>query len=142
MKDLITHMTAEAVIGPAALSADMTSASFDLLGFNAAMLLIAVGVGGITFDATNKIDFVLTHSDDGTTFTDVIDKDVLGVSGVSDGIIHSLLAAHATPTVTRVGYRGSKRYLRVRADFSGTHGTGTPMTVLLNKAHAEQKPVS
>jgi hypothetical protein len=40
------------------------------------------------------------------------------------GIVKSLIAAHAAADTTEVGYIGGKRYLKVLADFSGTHGTG------------------
>ena len=61
--------------------------------------------------------------------------DLLGVSSVTDGIVKSLVAAHATADVTRFGYRGGKRYLKLLADFSGTHGTGTPIAAVVAKGN-------
>lgn len=92
------------------------------------MLALHIGVGGITFTGTNKIEFVLTHSDD----------DVQGVTGVTNGIVKALKTAHAAAAVTKIGYIGYRRYLKVLADFSGTHGTGTPIAVaaILGRPHS------
>ena len=35
----------------------------------------------------------------------------------------ALVAAHAAAEQFLVGYRGKKRYVKLTADFSGTHGT-------------------
>ena len=37
----------------------------------------------------------------------------------------ALVAAHAAAEQFLVGYRGKKRYVKLTADFSGTHGTAT-----------------
>lgn len=143
-RDLEPHLKPVVAIAAAALAADNTPAALDLIGYHAALLLISVGVGGITFDATNKVEFKLTHSDDDSTYVAVADADVvMGQNADSSvgtgGIVKSLIAAHATADVTVIGYRGSKRYLKVLADFSGTHGTATPMSATLLKGHAENE---
>jgi hypothetical protein len=126
-KDLYTHINAVIAIGPATLAADNTPAAVDMRDYTARMLELAIGVGGITFDGTNKIEFKLTHSDDDSTYTDVAQSDVQGVTVATGGIVKSLVAAHASADLTRVGYVGGKRYCKLLADFSGTHGTGTPI---------------
>ena len=68
--------------------------------------------------------------------------DVVGATVGTGGIVKSLTAAHASPTVDRVGYLGNKRYLKVLADFSGTHGTGTPIAVVVAKGHPASAPVA
>lgn len=121
-----------AVLVPAAtLSADPTPASVDLLGYREATILLHVGVGGITFSGTNKIEFVLTHSDDDSTFSNVTSDDLildsLAPASITSGIVRALTAAHASPTIQKIGYIGGKRYIKMLPDFSGTHGTGTPI---------------
>jgi hypothetical protein len=44
-------------IGNATLSADNTPAAIDLRGFDAADIEFAIGIGGITFDGTNKVEY-------------------------------------------------------------------------------------
>ncbi len=119
------------LIPPASLNADNTPAAFDIGKHDSCTILVEVGVGGITFSGVNKVEFKLTHCDtEGGTYTDVVQADVVGVTVAAGGIIRSLVAAHAAATVTELGYIGGKRFLKCLADFSGTHGAATPMSVL------------
>lgn len=128
MKDMHSDMKVVVAIGAAALAADNTPAAVDLAGYEAAELVLAIGVGGITFDATNKVEFTLTDSEDDATYAEVVAADVLGEASVgSGGIIKSLIAAHAAAAVYRFGYVGGKRYVKLLANFSGTHVTATPL---------------
>lgn len=140
MRDLVTGIVPVTAFGPVVMSADNTPAAIDLAGYHSAAIILAVGIGGITFDSTNKIEFKLTHSDDNSTYTDVTDADMLGVTGITSGIIKSLVAAHAAAANYEYGYIGNKRYLKILADFSGTHGTGTPLAALVIKGHGVYKP--
>lgn len=127
MHDQYNKLGLKVLLPSATYSADNTPAAVDISGFGAVTLAISVGVGGITFTTSNKIEFKLTHSDDNSTYTDVEQDHVLGATVASGGIVKSLVAAHATADVTKVGYIGGKKYLKLLADFSGTHGTGTPL---------------
>ena len=138
MRDLHNNISVVAAITPEVLDADKESSALDLQGYEAAELAIHVGVGGITFSGTNKVEFVLTHSDDDSTYSEVEASDVEGVDSVTDGIIHSLTAEHAAGNIITLGYIGGKRYLKLKADFSGTHGTGTPMSAVLVKGRPHQ----
>lgn len=143
MRDLANLISAAVLIPAATYAADNTPAKVDLAGFNSAALLIHVGVGGITFDGTNKVEFKLTHSDDDSTYDAVTADDVQGVDSVgAGGIVKSLIAAHAAADVTKIGYKGSRRYLKLLADFSGTHGTGTPIAVEVVKGDSRYAPAA
>jgi len=142
MRDLYSNLKIVEAIPPAALGADNTPAAIDRLGFESAALAIHIGVGGITFSGTNKVEYVLTHSDDDTTYINVVDGDMIGVTGITNGIIKSLIAAHGSPTVSKYGYIGNKRYLKLLADFSGTHGTPTPMSAVVALGNAADLPVT
>lgn len=139
MRDLYSNIEVVEAIAPEALAADNTPAAIDLQQYGSADIVIHVGVGGITFDSTNKVEFKLTHSDDDSTYAAVDVDDVQGLDSVgTGGIIHSLTAAHAAATVTEVGYVGNKRYLKLLAEFSGTHGTATPMSAVVVKGRPAQ----
>lgn len=128
MKDMHSNIAVAVAIAAATLTDDNTPPTIDRQGYEAVELVLNIGVGGITFTGTNKIEFKLTHSDDDSTYTAVTLADVLGVASVgTGGIIKSLTAAHAAANAYRFGYKGGKRYLKLLADFSGTHGTGTPI---------------
>jgi hypothetical protein len=143
-RDSVSRSKCLVAIDPAAYSADQAGALVDLLGYRKAKLLLAIGVGGITFSGTNKIEFVLQHGNaaNGSDLVNVTDDDILNIdsvapASVSSGIIRSLVAAHAAATVQKIGYIGGKRYLKLTADFSGTHGAGTPISAIVELAHGE-----
>jgi hypothetical protein len=143
MRDQASRLSAVQVFGPVSLDADNTPAALDLNGYNSATLYISVGAGGITFSTTNKVEFKLTHSDDDSTYTAVEQADVIGPTVASGGIVRSLVAAKAAADTapTEVGYIGGKRYLKLLADFSGTHGAATPMSAVLVRGNSIYKPV-
>lgn len=142
MKDIHSDLALVKLLGAAVYSADANSGWIDLQGYAAAEISLSIGAGGITFSGTNKIAFVLEHADaaDQSDAAVVTDSDILGVSGTSSGIIKALTAAHDTAAVYRFGYRGDKRYIRLTADFAGTHGTGTPLAADLIKGHGYNQP--
>ncbi|TCK27985.1 hypothetical protein EV667_1981 [Ancylobacter aquaticus] len=143
MRDIVHNIAVVEAIPPAAYTADNTPAAVDIKGFDSAMLAIHVGIGGITFSGTNKIEFKLTHSDDDSTYSAVTIDEVQGIASVgAGGIVSSLIAAHAAPTMTRVGYVGNKRFLKLLADFSGTHGTATPLSATVIKGNPASRPVA
>jgi hypothetical protein len=146
MRDLANNISIVTALN-AALSADSTSSAIDLKGFDSACVAISVGVGGITFSSSNKIEFLLTHSSDDSTYTAVTAADVRLLTNAdasvgTGGIVRSLVAAHAAPTVAKVSYIGDKRYLKVMADFSGTHGAATPICVNVIKGHPASAPAA
>jgi len=142
MKDLHSGVRVATLLPAATYAADNTPVTVDTLGFQSAEVLLAIGVGGITFTGVNRVDFVLSHSDDDTTYTPVTTADMIGVTIASGGIIRSLIAAHAAGASYRYGYKGGRRYLRLLADFSGTHATGTPMAGTLLLGDPEVAPVA
>ncbi|MGO4389443.1 hypothetical protein AB4Y85_18090 [Microvirga sp. 2YAF29] len=133
-------------IAPGLYSDDAPGVTVDRLSYESVTFLINLGVGGISFTATNRIDFIMEHSDDGTTWEAVDASNVTGVEGVTGGIIHSQRSAHPKPDVYRFGYidgtNGEKRYVRVRADFNGTHGTGTPFSVTALTGKGRYRPIT
>lgn len=142
MEDIHSCVSLDTLIVNATYAADTTPVAVDLQGFDAAEVILALGAGGITFSGTNKIEFVLTHSDDNSSYSNVADADLLGISGTTNGIIKALTSALASGGVFRFGYKGNKRYLKLLADFSGTHGTGTPIGAYVIKGDPELAPVA
>ena len=140
MKDFHSSMIAVLALAPEILAADKTSEAIDLQGYNAAEIILVIGAGGIVFTNTKKIDFELTHSDDGASFDRVRDGDVLGVALDAPGILKTLKVAHADAAVYRFGYRGDRRYLKVRANFGGAHDTGTMIAAIVLKGRGYDNP--
>jgi len=141
-RDMTSNMSAAQLIAPAVIAADNTPASIDLAGYEGCAIYLHIGAGGITFSGTNKIEFVLTHSDDDSTYTNVDDADIIGAPSISNGIIKALTSAHATADISEFGYKGGKRYLKLLADFSGTHGTGTAIAAMALRGFPLSAPVA
>lgn len=142
MQDIHDGCSVAVAIASATLAADNTPPAVDLAGFQTAEIVLGIGVGGITFSGTNKIEFVLTHSHDDSTYVNCTDADVVGASAtITNGIIKALTSAHAAAAAYRFGYVGPRRYLKLLADFSGTHGTGTPISATVLRGNAAHKPV-
>ena len=142
LRDAYQIISVEAAIPAASYSADNTPAAIEVGGFEAVLISLAIGVGGITFDTTNKVEFKLTASDDDSTYAAVADGEVTNCTVGTGGIIKSLVAAHAAATVENFGYIGGKKYLKLLADFSGTHGTATPICALIVKGNPHLVPVA
>lgn len=142
MRDLISTLGLAVLLPAAVYSADNTPAAVDISGCDGVLIAIEVGVGGITFSGANKIEFKLTHSDDGVTFTDVDQDDVRGATVAAGGIVKSLVAAHAAAEVSKIGYHGGKKFLKLLADFSGTHGSGTPISAIVVKGFSRYSPAA
>lgn len=105
-----------------------------------------VGIGGITFTSTNRLDIVIQESDDDSTWTEVASADDLilpyGLTFTTGGIVKSYTAAKAAADTAYnlVGYRGKMRYARLKFEFGGTHSSGTPMAAIVLQGHPAQRP--
>ena len=53
----------------------------------------------------------------------------------SSGIFATFDANAEAPAVTSIGYVGGSRYIRVVADFTGSHSNGTPCSAMVIKGH-------
>lgn len=125
MKDQKSNLGAAASLAPAARTASANGSGVDLQGFNAAT--VAFQVGAIT-DGTHTPS--VEESDDNAAFTAVAAADLIGS-----------LANLASNTVQRVGYRGSKRYLRAVATVAGAT-TGGVYGALVVLGHPNEAPVA
>ncbi len=146
MRDGTDSLSAVNAIAPATYTDDPAAITIDRQGFRTLTFVLMFGVGGITFTNTNKIEFILEHSNDGVSWDPVVPSNVLGAAPDASGIVLAQKVAHAAVTVHRIGYVdgtvGERRYVRLRADFGGTHGTGTPLAAVALLGHPRQAPVA
>jgi len=137
MKDLANNISIIQSIAPVVGTSDTNGTGVDLQFFESATAVVDTGVEGDTLSSSVKIDFKLEDSDDDSTYTAVTSAlHVTDGSVDSNGIFLTLDANAETPQVTSIGYVGGKRYLRVVADFTGTHSNGTPMAASIIKGSA------
>lgn len=142
MRDLKNNIGVEQSLAPAVRTADANGTGIDLQGFESATLIIDMGAEGITLSGSNKIEIELQDSDDNSTFAAVTDSNsVIGATPDSNGKVATFDDNAECPSVAAVGYTGGKRYIRAVANFSGTHGTGTPIAVSVIKGHNRHNPV-
>ena len=136
-------------LAPAVRSAD-ASAEFDLQGFNGATFIVDIGIEGITLSTTDKIEIVVKHSDtsgSGQVAVSAADlvlpatKPAKLLAPDTNGIVAAITANADIPDAFMFGYRGSKRFVTVTLDFSGTHATGTPSAVTAILENPEFAPV-
>lgn len=99
MKDLYSNVGLEVAVVPATLTATNTSAAIDLQGYDSAMVIINTGAIGGAGNFTPKLTECATS---GGTYTDVAAADLNG----------TFISALAASSVYKVGYRGSKRFIK------------------------------
>lgn len=106
-------------VAPQSIGGAVNGTGVDLAGAEAALILLDSGAA--TTPATVKVQ----ESADNSTFTDVADSDLIGVTGNSSGV------AQTASTLAKVSYIGSQRYIRVVT----TAGTAALFSAEVVRAH-------
>lgn len=138
MKDLHNNIEIESILHPIGITATATYTDIDLAGANSAELVIDIGLDG-ALAAGALWTFELHDSPDGTTYTDVEDKDMLGVTGIVAGLILTVDDTAEDNTIYHYGYVGGQRYLELVVTEAGTALTG-PMCIMVIKSHLQDAP--
>jgi len=149
--DVLSNVKVVASHGAEALSADQNGDTVDGQGFESVLHIVEIGAGGITFTTSNKVALELEESDDDSAWTDVTSANDVNVNtnssvGVvtapdSSGMFAEITSAAMDDMSYAIGYRGAKRYSRVVLNFSGTHGTATPISASAILSRAAHRPV-
>ena len=138
MKDLHNNIDVVSVLNAVVVSATQTITDIDLAGFNSAELVFDIGLdAGDGLSGSNYLTFALQHSDDGTTYANVTEADVLGVTP-SSGVILTIDATDEDETLYHFGYIGGKRYLQIVITETGT--CSCPISISLVKGHPLDRP--
>ena len=106
MRDMKNNVDIAKSINPATYKTDQTGASVDLSGYESAMVVV---ISGALTDGAHTPK--LQESSDDSTYTDVDSTDMEGS-----------FANVSANSVQRVGYKGSKRFVRAYVTSSGTTG--------------------
>jgi len=127
MRDIANNLGIVQAVAPAVLSATNTGDGVDLLGFNSAAVVINTGAIAGAGDFTPK----LQESDAaGSGYTDVAAGDLVG----------TFPASLAADSVVKVGYIGTKRY--VRTVLTKNSGTSIAAGAVVVKGRAASRPVA
>lgn len=125
-------------------SNEVTSTSSDTQGFRSfEMFWVVTGTAG-TFTNTNKLTLKLEHSDDNSTFTAVPLDDILSDSAsAAAGVAHEITDGSANATrIVSAGYRGTKRYVRAKADRAAAGTPAVGVAMLGVGGHPDRRPVT
>ena len=129
--DLENTSTISQVIDPVVVSADALSTAINQAGFTDVTALVAVGESGDTLSGTVYIELEMQESDDDSTYTACADADITNsTAGTNTGTFALIDAAAEDDAVYTSKYLGSKQYVKVNINVTGTHTNGTPIGVL------------
>lgn len=129
MRDLYNMIALAISLAFAARTASANGSGVDLQGHEGAVVEITTGT--IT-DGTHT--FEVQESDDNATFTAVADADLLGSEPA--------IVAADDNVVKKIGYRGTKRYLRVAVVVTGAPATGGVYGATIIKGFPRHAPTS
>lgn len=124
--DLVNTIGVSTSLAPAVRTTSANGTGVSLAGFNSAT--IAFIVGAIT-DGTHTPK--IQESSDYSTYTDVAAGDLIGS-----------VSALAANTNQKVGYIGSKAYVRAISTITGSPSTGGVYSAVVIRGDAIKQPVS
>jgi len=123
------------------LTADSNGAGIDLQNRNSALISANIGISGDTLSGTVYVSVELEESADDITYTDVADADMANSTGGGSGQFALIDDPAEDDVVAITGYRGSKRYIRVVFNLTGTHTNGIPVSATVI-AEANNQPAN
>lgn len=127
-RDTRLELTPKVTVAPQSIGGAVLGTGVDTSVGESA--LVVLNNGAATAAATIKIQ----ESDDNSTFTDVADTDLIGLTLNSSGV------AQTASTIVKVSYIGVKRYIRV-ATTAGTAALFSAEVILGHLRHAGGVPV-
>jgi hypothetical protein len=147
MQDLSNNIGLGNSIINAVKTADANGTGIDLQGFEEATAVVSVGAEGDTLSGSVYFEVSLEHSDDNSTYTACVQKDIVNGTIAVGGIFLKLDGTTGgNPDTTggqwQVGYVGGKRYVRLVLAKTGTHTNGTPISGMIVKSRPRNAPVT
>lgn len=148
MRDLHNNIKVTQLLSAQAITSTTNSSGLDTKGFDSAELLVNVGtITNIGGSPNPDIELRLQDSDDDSTYAAVTDaNDVLVDANSrvaapnSDGMFSLIDAAAEDALHFRIGYRGTKRYVRVAITASSEAIGSTPVSVNAIQGHPAIRP--
>ncbi len=143
MKDLYSGLKITSLTVSAVNNSDLESDTIDLQGYESLMLVVDMGNSADTLNGSNTIQLEVEDSPNDSDWTDCADADLHNyIDGSNDGTFGVIDAAGEDSINFKTGYKGDKRYVRVVINFTGTHSTGTPISILAIQSNPRLAPVN
>ena len=125
------------------VTADQNGTSVDLAGIRSALIVAAVGESGDTLSGSVYIELEVEHCNDDSTWVDCADADLLNsVTGNNTGTFAKIDADGEDGVIYTTQYVGTKRYVRVVINVTGSHSVGTPIGIVIVKGDAAKQPLT
>lgn len=148
LHDLISNVQVEQVLAPQTIqAAALNTGNIDTRGSGTVAVVLAVGNIVDTLTGSLRVDVKIEHADDDGTgnpsaYTACTDDDVLNFTGLTGtGIFLSLDAAGKKSKRYVIGYKGTKRFVKVTATPVSVV-TGGPVAMLAMKGRTSMSPVN
>lgn len=143
-KSMYDDLAVAQVLDPQVYTSDQTSDEIDMQGFESLLLVGNVGITGDTLSSSVKLELEVQHSDtSGSGYAACADADIQdAVTGTNTGTFAVIDDAAEDEQAYKCAYVGTKRYVKVVANFTGTHSNGIELGVVALKGHAVHKPVA
>jgi hypothetical protein len=125
-------------VGTSGATNGSLSGVLDTKGYDSHEFVINYGVVGATGDSTTPV--VLECATSGGTYTSVADTDLLGTEAAAAMPAAARVSGSTQNFSAKVGYRGTKRFLKIRLYGLG-HATGIVSASLVS-AKANREPVA
>lgn len=127
-RDNNSNLDAQESLRPAVLSSDTDGETVDLRGSDSATIVVSIGAISGSVNGTTAL--TLEESDDGTSFSDVADADILGEEPTGTGITAN--------TAFQFGYIGDARY--IRATWTKGGETNAAVSAMVVRGHLHKAP--
>lgn len=134
MRDNMNEIGRVSVDIPAVKTATVTGTTIDLLGAEAALVMIHFGNSGDTLSGSVYWTPKLQESPDDSTWNDVAAGDLINTE------LAVIDAPAEDSTIQSVGYKGEDRYIRAVITATGTHTNGTPIGITALLSHKRRQP--
>lgn len=128
-RDVRLELDPHVTLAPQSIGGAVTGTGVDLSGAEAALIIVDNGAASTA--ATIKVQ----ESADNSTFTDVADTDLIGLTGNSSGVLQT------ASTVVKISYVGSQRYIRVNTLTGASSALLSVEVVRAHLRHAGGVPV-
>lgn len=136
MRDIYHNVLVSQHLSPVVSTATKTSTSIDLQGYNSADVIFSIGLAADTLSGSVYWTLKLQHSDDDSTYADLVAAELN-----SPSLTVVVNSSSLDRTSYSFGYQGNKRYLKAVATPTGTHTNGTPIGILALRSTASYTPV-
>lgn len=149
-RDLKNNLVPSVSLVAQTLTGDVTNGTaVDIREADAVAIVVSIGANGATqtLNSTNKLEIQLLESTGSTTgsstgtYAAVAQADIIG--GVTGSTLGAIVRVDGTGDLSLgyvVGYRGSKRYLKVKADEFGT--VSIPATAVVLESRLNVYPTA